>query len=441
MGLNHKPSVDDLGYDLKPPPPRQKQNKSLDSLSELLMSKEHFSTILQDQQLFRRFTSFLSKYRSKTAPLLLQYIETQKALKAIEYANAVAEGVAPITNDKSKKAGLTAARLDPEFEEKNKKAFESLTDEAFPAYISYDLVKSASEIMRNEIMGKSTPFMRELVQGLSEVFCLVDPKQEDSPIIYASDEFYRMTGYHRDYVIGSNCRFLQGPKTNRPCVKRLRDAQNTKQDTTEILLNYRRDGSPFMNLLMIAPLLDDKDNVKYYIGAQIDVTGLVEGGRGIDSFERCIAQQQVREQARGRKQGSNLEGKKKALEKLGELSEMFDMEESAIVASHSRSTSMTRFSDDEGSTRSTRNGGGRRVLADEDRSDDNDRDTQIRASGLSHHLAHLANYRVSTKAISSSAHTHRCVSSLHPQNCASLATSCKVAFWHISQHLRQRSMA
>lgn len=39
-------------------------------------------------------------------------------------------------------------------------------------------------------------------------------------------------------------------------------------------MNSRRDGSPFMNLLQCAPLCDSQGRVKYFIGAQIDVSGL-----------------------------------------------------------------------------------------------------------------------------------------------------------------------
>ena len=82
-------------------------------------------------------------------------------------------------------------------------AFEQLLSEALPAYVTHNLIKVATEIMVNEITGRSTPIMKGLVSesdqmirlitnclqvsGLSEVFCLTDPKQEDNPIIYASE--------------------------------------------------------------------------------------------------------------------------------------------------------------------------------------------------------------------------------------------------------------
>jgi PAS domain S-box-containing protein len=213
---------------------------------------------------------------------------------------------------------------------------------------------------------------------LSEVFCLTDPKQEDNPIIYASEGFYQMTGYTRDFAIGTNCRFLQGPKTQRHSVQRLRQAISSGQELSEALLNYRRDGRPFMNILMIAPLHDNKGNVKYHIGAQIDASGLIEGGKGLDAFERYLSNQRAKSDHRGRSaekqlrpsQGSQTlggkEAKKKALERLGELSDMFDFEENAIVAQRSRSNSRDRRSEDAESTGSSRS---RRVFAESSESE------------------------------------------------------------------------
>lgn len=179
------------------------------------------------------------------------------------------------------------------------------------------------------------------------MFCLVDPNQHDSPIIYASEEFYNFTGYSSNFVIGTNCRFLQGPKTEQHSVRRLRQATEEGQELSEALLNYRRDGRPFINLLMIAPLHDDKGRVKYYIGAQVDASGLVEGGKGLESFEQYLSE----EQRRGRRTTTSRNvpmdnkshtAKQNALSKLGELSDLFDLEETGVVAERSRSRSSSR---------------------------------------------------------------------------------------------------
>lgn len=90
------------------------------------------------------------------------------------------------------------------------------------------------------------------------------------------------------YVLGRNCRFLQGPKTNPFSVKRIREKLEAGQEHCETFLNYRRDGSPFMNLLMVAPLYDSRGTVRYHIGAQVDISGLVKDCAGLDSLERLM---------------------------------------------------------------------------------------------------------------------------------------------------------
>jgi hypothetical protein len=54
----------------------------------------------------------------------------------------------------------------------------------------------------------------------------------------------------------------------------------------EVLLNYRRDGSQFMNLLMTSPLRDSHGTIRYFIGAQVDVSGLVRDCTDMDSLQR-----------------------------------------------------------------------------------------------------------------------------------------------------------
>lgn len=328
---------------------------SLETLSELLFSDGYLSTLTSNPALLARFTSFLDRYRPGTPALVKRYIETQKVIKALEYANAVA---ASLGGESAK----DAAELSPAFREDAQNAFSTLLRDALPAWVTYSLVKTATACLTAEITNASTPLTRDLVGGLSEVFCITDPTQADNPIVYSSVEFYRLTGYDKESVIGHNCRFLQGQRTLGASVTRLREAITGGKEICEVLLNYRRNGAPFINLLMLAPLHDDKGRVRYYLGAQVDASRLVEEGRGLDGFERFLARRGM-DVERGR--GSSKDLKKLALSKLRDLSLTFDLEESAVVQSNSRSNSRTR--DDEsagGSARGSRTA--RRVLHGED---------------------------------------------------------------------------
>ncbi len=98
-----------------------------------------------------------------------------------------------------------------------------------------------------------------------------DPHQEDNPIIYVNQAFTRQTGYARSAVIGRNCRFLQGEGTSKAAVDRLREGIQEQESVSVDILNYRANGEPFMNRLVVAPLNDDKGELLYYIGVQTEL--------------------------------------------------------------------------------------------------------------------------------------------------------------------------
>ncbi len=101
---------------------------------------------------------------------------------------------------------------------------------------------------------------------MSVVF--VDPHLPDSPMIYVSDEFEAQTGYSPEEAIGRNCRFLQGPDTNPDTVQAIRHALRAQTRFTIDILNYRKDGTPFVNRLRIRPIYDSDGALMFFAGAQ-----------------------------------------------------------------------------------------------------------------------------------------------------------------------------
>lgn len=108
-------------------------------------------------------------------------------------------------------------------------------------------------------------------------FCISDPDAEDLPIIFASDGFCKLTGYSSDEIEGKNCRFLQGSETKPEDVARIRNAIQDKSDVSANLLNYRKDGTPFVNEFFLCPLHDSNSKLVYFIGIQTPVENY---GRG-----------------------------------------------------------------------------------------------------------------------------------------------------------------
>ncbi|TFK46738.1 hypothetical protein OE88DRAFT_1666927 [Heliocybe sulcata] len=121
-------------------------------------------------------------------------------------------------------------------------------------------------------------------------FTIVDVRRYDSPIVYASPSFCSLTGYQEHEVIGRNCRFLQAPSgrvekgderkfTSPESVAHLRKNLVANKECQTSIVNYRKDGSAFINLVTAIPLyggvnnsLDERDDVVYHVGFQVDLT-------------------------------------------------------------------------------------------------------------------------------------------------------------------------
>ncbi|MEG4287131.1 PAS domain S-box protein [Microcoleus sp. A006_D1] len=101
---------------------------------------------------------------------------------------------------------------------------------------------------------------------------IADATRPDRPIVYCNPAFEQITGYDRSEIIGHNCRFLQGPDTDRTALAQIRVALQEQHDCKVVLKNYRKDGTPFWNELTISPVRDSSGTVTHFIGVQSDIT-------------------------------------------------------------------------------------------------------------------------------------------------------------------------
>ena len=117
---------------------------------------------------------------------------------------------------------------------------------------------------------------------LSCAFVVCDAEKDDFPIVYCSENFERLTGYTKHMILGRNCRFLQSPDGNvEPGIRRkyvdddsvlyLKNMINLRREAQISLINYRRGGQPFMNLLTMIPINWETDQVKFFVGFQVDL--------------------------------------------------------------------------------------------------------------------------------------------------------------------------
>ncbi|WP_432492877.1 EAL domain-containing protein [Kineococcus auxinigenes] len=105
---------------------------------------------------------------------------------------------------------------------------------------------------------------------------IADARLPDTPLVHVNAAFERLTGYAAHEVLGRNCRFLQGPGTDRDQVAVIARRLRAGRPVRVTLLNHRRDGSTFWNEVSISPVTAPDGTVTHFIGNQVDVSDHVE---------------------------------------------------------------------------------------------------------------------------------------------------------------------
>jgi diguanylate cyclase (GGDEF)-like protein/PAS domain S-box-containing protein len=111
---------------------------------------------------------------------------------------------------------------------------------------------------------------------------VVDVMAADQPLVFVNAAFESLAGFPREDLLGRNCRFLQGPDTDRAAIARIREAISRGVECVELLLNFRgAEREPWWNEVHLSPILDAAGRATQYIGVQNDVTARVEAERAL----------------------------------------------------------------------------------------------------------------------------------------------------------------
>lgn len=98
-----------------------------------------------------------------------------------------------------------------------------------------------------------------------------NPRLPDNPIIAVNQAFCDLTGYEPDEILDRNCRFLAGPATEPWLTERIRQGTRDRKPTLVEILNYKRDGRPFRNAVLVAPVFLPDGQLAYFIGSQVEL--------------------------------------------------------------------------------------------------------------------------------------------------------------------------
>ncbi len=104
---------------------------------------------------------------------------------------------------------------------------------------------------------------------------LITDAQLDRPgprIVFVNHAFTAMTGYAEAEIVGQTPRILQGPRTDRDVLARLRRNLERGETFAGEAVNYRRDGSEFVLEWQVSPIRDERGVITHYLALQRDIT-------------------------------------------------------------------------------------------------------------------------------------------------------------------------
>ncbi len=113
-------------------------------------------------------------------------------------------------------------------------------------------------------------YMDQARIALSITSCSID----DHPLIYVNQRFCDLTGHNLDQVKGRNCRFMQRELREQDGRFRMRDfMRDPSQDQLRCaLVNYRADGSPFVNLIYLSRIRSADKRECFIFASQFDAS-------------------------------------------------------------------------------------------------------------------------------------------------------------------------
>ncbi len=177
-----------------------------------------------------------------------------------------------------------------------------------------ELAHTLSRGMDNRDIRARQILLSNALAAVGEGVLITDTRQQ---VIFTNNAFTAITGFSPEEMAGKNCRVLQGPETDPKSAGKIRDAIREGQLFQGEILNYRKDGTPFWNLLSINPVRNAEGSLVNFVGVQRDITSIVMLTRRLEHDSRHdrltdlpnrrgLDEHLEREVARARRNGTRL---------------------------------------------------------------------------------------------------------------------------------------
>jgi PAS domain S-box-containing protein len=175
-------------------------------------------------------------------------------------------------------AGIVSPRLELKCQKKDGNWIEIVLSAA-PLLDSEEkisgLVAVVADITEQKKQAEQIRLLQSVVVNSNDAVVITEAEPTDEPgprILYVNEAFSKITGYSAEEVLGKTPRILQGTKTSRTELDKVRQAISQWQSITVEVINYRKDGSEFWVEFSLVPVADKTGFYTHWIAVQRDVT-------------------------------------------------------------------------------------------------------------------------------------------------------------------------
>lgn len=125
-----------------------------------------------------------------------------------------------------------------------------------------------------ETAAETLRIQSQAIESMNQGMIILDPHHLGMPVVYANPQYYQLTGYDPAEVLGQDCPFFDGPLRQSETGSRIRQAIRAGTTFSGEILSFRKDGTPFWNLLTLSPVHNLENKLTHFVALQADVTEL-----------------------------------------------------------------------------------------------------------------------------------------------------------------------
>lgn len=131
------------------------------------------------------------------------------------------------------------------------------------------------DITQRKLAEQQLHMLETCVACLNDIVLITEADAIDGVgprIVFVNNAFERMTGYSREQVIGRTPRILQGPKTSRIELDRIRNALLERKAIRTELINYTKDHVAYWVEIDIVPINNVQGQCTHFVAVERDIT-------------------------------------------------------------------------------------------------------------------------------------------------------------------------